>query len=74
MYRGTAVPDLVGWYVFADFVTGRVLAIPEDTPSFAAPVELLDTTLPISTFAEDLNGELYVVSYGGTILQVIDVP
>ncbi len=74
VYRGTAVPDLVGWYVFADFVSGRIFAIPEGTPSFVAPTELLDTTTPIASFAQDIDGELYVVSYAGTVLQVVDVP
>ncbi len=74
VYRGSAVPDLVGWYVFGDFVSGRIFAIPADTPSFVAPTELLDTTIPIATFAEDTDGELFVVSYGGTIFQITDVP
>ena len=74
VYRGSAVPDLVGWYVFGDFVSGRIFAIPADTPSFVAPTELLDTTIPIATFAQDADGELFVVSYGGTISQIVDVP
>ncbi len=74
VYRGSAVPDLVGWYVFGDFVSGRIFAIPADTPSFVAPTELLDTTIPIATFAQDSDGELFVVSYGGTISRIVDVP
>ena len=72
--RGTAVPDLVGRYVFGDFVSGRIFAIPADTPSFVAPAELLDTSISIATFAQDINGEIYVMSYGGTIHQIVDVP
>ena len=26
VYRGTEMPDLVGWYVFGDFITGELLA------------------------------------------------
>jgi hypothetical protein len=37
-------------------------------PSDAAPV--LDTNLNISSFAEDLSGELYVVHHGGTLHRI----
>ena len=32
VYRGTAIPGLVGHYLFADFVSGRIWHIPNDTP------------------------------------------
>lgn len=74
VYRGSAVPDLVGWYVFGDFVSGRLFAIPADTTSLVSPSELLDSSVSIATFAQDTDGELYVVNYSGTIFQIVDVP
>jgi hypothetical protein len=76
VYRGSAIPDLVGWYVYADFVSGRIFAIPADSPTGTETIELLDTALSISTFAEDENGELYVIDYGGnsTIHIITDAP
>ena len=76
VYRGSAVPDLVGWYVYGDFVSGRIFAIPADSQTSTVTIELLDTTLGISTFAEDENGELYVIDYGGssTIHRITDAP
>jgi glucose/arabinose dehydrogenase len=75
VYRGSAIADLVGWYVFADYVTGRVFAVPESSQPTVAPNEIDDTSLLISAFAEDIDGELYLLSYtGGTIYRLIDAP
>ena len=76
VYRGSAIPDLVGWYVYGDFVSGRIFGIPANSQTGTETIELLDTTLGISTFAEDENGELYVIGYGSssTIHRITDVP
>lgn len=75
VYRGTTISDLLGFYVFGDFVSGRVFAVPADSQPTVLPDEMLETTLSISTFAEDTNGELYVVDYGsGTIFQIVAAP
>ena len=76
VYRGSAVPDLVGWYVYGDFVSGRIFAIPADSQEGTETIELLDTSFGISTFAEDLDGEIYVIDYSGssTIHRITDAP
>ncbi len=75
VYRGTALPDLSGQYIFGDFVSGRLFSVPASSQPTVAPDELLDTSLSISTFAQDTDGELYVVDYvGGTIHQIVDAP
>ena len=74
VYRGSAVPDLVGWYVFGDFGSGRIFAVPADSQTGTAPTDLLSSGLSISSFAEGNDGELYVVDYGGGIRQITDVP
>lgn len=63
VYRGTAIPDLVGWYLFGDFVSGRILAIPADSSGLVAAEEMLASALSIVTFAADNDGELYVVDF-----------
>ncbi len=70
------MPDLVGWYVYGDFVSGRIFAIPADSPEGTETVVLLDSGLAISTFAEDQDGELYVIDYGAssTIHRITDAP
>jgi len=63
VYRGTAMPGLVGRYVFADYGSGRVWNIATDTaPTVRLTAADADATgRSISSFAEDTNGELYVL-------------
>jgi glucose/arabinose dehydrogenase len=74
VYRGSAVPELVGWYVFGDFISGRLFAVPEDSVTGTEPEVLLETGLAIAAFGESVNGELFVVNYGGSIHQVTGAP
>ena len=74
VYRGSAVPDLAGWYVFGDFVSGRLFAVTDDSVSVTQPEVLLETGLAIAAFGESVDGELYVVNYGGSIHQVLAAP
>jgi len=75
VYRGTAIPDLVGWYVFGDFVSGRLFGIPQDSADGVVVDVFDDTGLQIVSFAEDTNGEIFLLNFGaGTIFQVVDAP
>jgi len=74
VYRGAAIAELQGSYVYGDFVQGRIWAIPATSQQGAISQELLDTAFGISSFAEDNNGELYVIDYGGSVHQLVDVP
>src|SRR6185295_336065 len=72
VYRGTANPALVGRYVFTDFISGRLFAHDPGSSSLT-PVTLAQTPLAIASFAQDEDGELYVVDYSGS-LQRIEQP
>lgn len=75
VYRGSAIPALVGWYVFADFISGRLFAIPEDSLAGVTPMVLDETGLMIASFGVDTDDELYVVHYGaGTLHQITAAP
>ncbi|MDJ0748902.1 MAG: PQQ-dependent sugar dehydrogenase [Woeseiaceae bacterium] len=75
VYRGATDSDLIGWYVFGDFVSGRIFAVPEDSTPTVTPEVLLDTPNSIVTFAEDVDGELYFADFNqGTIYRVEDAP
>lgn len=75
VYRGTAVPDLAAWYVFGDFISGRLFAVPADSQPGVLASELLDSALQLAAFAEDIDGELYALHYsGGTIHQIVASP
>jgi uncharacterized repeat protein (TIGR03806 family) len=72
VYRGTAIPGLVGRYVFADFVSGKVWAL-EGDPSTGAPVaeQLATTSLNLVAFAEQSDGEVLVLDMGGTVQRLV---
>ena len=61
VYRGVALPALAGAYVFGDFGSGRIWRLDDDGAGGFVAEEILDTTLSISSFADDEAGELYVV-------------
>jgi glucose/arabinose dehydrogenase len=70
VYRGVQVPNLAGYYVFGDFVSGRIWGIPVDGSS--AALDLVDSSLLVAAFGEDNAGELYVVDYSGGLYRIVD--
>ncbi len=69
VYRGTTYPNLQGKYLFSDYCNSRIGVI-NSTNS-------LTFTTPFSgnnfvCFGEDVNGELYIGSIGGTIYRITD--
>jgi glucose/arabinose dehydrogenase len=64
VYRGKAVPRLAGRYVYGDYCSGRIWSIPAGggTPR-VEPVRVEG----LSSFGENLAGELFAVSHNGTI-------
>ena len=71
VYRGTAVTTLADQYVFGEFVSGRVFAVPESAAIGSDFTELEDTDYSISSFGEDVvTRELYLMDYNtGDIYQ-----
>ena len=72
VYRGSAIPELIGRYVFADYIQGRIFASVADGQGGYTYETLLDTPYFISSFAEDENGELLFLDYGnGQIRRIV---
>ena len=71
VYRGSKYPALVGTYVFADYCTGRIFAIDPSTDDFREPVQVGQAGNGISSFGEDVSGELYVTQLDGHISRVV---
>jgi glucose/arabinose dehydrogenase len=73
VYRGAAVPALIGQYLYADYCTGRIWAAQRNFAGTWIPSELGTTGYSISTFGEDEAGELYFANYAnGDIYQFAD--
>ena len=84
VYRGSALgASYRGRYFFGDFVRSRVwsiaLAVDPDTGEATASNRIEHTAElggssalgGVSSFGIDANGELYIVSYAGAVLQII---
>jgi hypothetical protein len=65
-----AIAALRGRYVFGDFGSGQIWHIAADTQPTLRMAAGFATGLSISSFAEDLAGELYVVDYGGGLYRL----
>ena len=70
VYRGEAVPDLRGTYLYADFGTGLLWGLGQDDAGEWTPSEPVETGLNISSFGEDGAGELYATDLNGGLYRV----
>ncbi|MFD2515270.1 PQQ-dependent sugar dehydrogenase [Pontibacter locisalis] len=65
IYRGSLIPELQGKYIYGDFVSGNIWALTLNANGMAeSNTLLLNTGFLISSFVEDENKELLVLSYG----------
>ena len=72
VYRGGDLSSLSGAYVYGDFCSGKIWALRHDGASVVEQLEIADTTLSISSFAEDIVGELYILSFDGKIYRFVE--
>lgn len=74
VYRGNDMPELYGWYIYADFYSGRIWAV--DTAGAGGPVQLLNlggtggAPAGVVSFTLGLDGEVYVVDYSDGIYKL----
>lgn len=74
VYRGSALPELRGKYIYADYVTKEMWALGEDGAGAYAPTQLNKSGPDGSwvSFAEGLDGELYAVDLLGSALYKLE--
>jgi len=75
VYRGDAIPELKGWYVYGDFETGRIWGMKPEGGKAAASGEILKLTpqnkLNIASFDETPDGELLILAFDGRVHQIV---
>jgi glucose/arabinose dehydrogenase len=76
VYRGKKYPELQGYYLYADYVTGKVWGMKYDHEKkrVVANRPIQDKNLPIMSFGEDQDGEIYLMTYSATgkgIFQIV---
>lgn len=64
VYRGEALPDLVGSYVYADWCSGVVYYLYQDSSDQWQTGRLLELNKNITGIGLDENREMYMVYYG----------
>jgi glucose/arabinose dehydrogenase len=69
VYRGQLFPDMTGIYFYSDYCSGRIWGLSFDGTGWHN-TEYLDTALAVSSFGEDINGELYVVDLNGGVYRL----
>ena len=68
VYRGSALPSMVGRYLYSDFVSPKVWALQTDgSGNFVANTEVANNLGDARSFGEDDAGEVYAVVGNGTI-------
>ena len=68
VYRGTAMPELQGWFVYGDYCSGRVWAV--DTTSNADPVLLTNSGHSITSFGVLPDGEIVAITFDNAVYQL----
>lgn len=68
VYRGKQFPELDGWYLYADYVSAKIWALKYDFDQkrVVANREIANRGLPIMSFGEDQNGELYLMTFSAS--------
>ncbi len=78
VYRGCAMPDLVGAYFYGDFCTGEIISIRYngtvvfDSVSRTAALTGAVGSFDLSSFGEDGRGEIYICGHGsGRVSKIV---
>lgn len=72
VYRGNELPELQGYYIYGDYVTGRIWALKYDfdKKKLIENKLLMESELAISSFGLYSNNEILIVSHEGQILKL----
>ncbi len=69
VYRGQAMPELDGWYVYGDFCSKKVWAL--NTSDDSKPVQLTTSGTGITAFGKDASGEIYILGVDGAPFKLV---
>lgn len=72
VYRGTKYPGLVGWYLYGDYVSGRIWGLKQENGKLIKNAELLHQDCNPSSFGVDKDGEIYLTEYSRGILTKVE--
>jgi hypothetical protein len=71
VYRGAAMPELQGTYLFSDLCTGFLRGLSfQNGAAVVVQAPMANTGTPLS-FGKDGAGEIYVLNAGNQVLKVV---
>jgi len=76
VYRGARVTQLTGYYLYIDYCTGAVTGF-KYVGGAATAIRDWSEVSPgagVVSWGEDSRGELYLMTYGGTVYRIIPLP
>jgi glucose/arabinose dehydrogenase len=72
VYRGDQITSLQGYYIYGDYCSGDIWALAYDGNVVIENILLVDSGLNITSFGEDLAGNLYILDRGGGIYTLVE--
>ncbi len=73
VYQGDQIASLQGYYVYGDYCSGNIWALNYDGNTVTENMLLVDSDLSITSFGEDLAGNLYILDRQGGIYTLMEV-
>jgi glucose/arabinose dehydrogenase len=70
VYRGTSIPELTGAYLYSDFCEATLFAIVVEDGEVLDEADLSVGGDQIVSFAQDADGELYLLDFGGAVRRI----
>lgn len=70
VYRGAALPQMQGIYLFGDYCSGKVWGLLHTPGGEWRQKLLFETGLPVSSFGLDDSGEIYLLDHRGAVLRL----
>ncbi len=71
VYRGNDIPALFGAYVYGDYCSGKIWGLRHDGRSVTEQALLVESGLLITSFGEEAEGNLYVLSRDEGIYRLV---
>lgn len=72
VYRGASIPWLHGVYLFGDYCSGEVWTLEGSADGGWRMSRIIELPHLLSSFGIDSDGEIYVLTFGGPILRLVE--
>jgi glucose/arabinose dehydrogenase len=71
VYRGDQIPSLQGYYIYGDYCSGDIWALAYNGNAVTENMLLAESGLSITSFGEDLAGNMYILDRAGGIYTLV---